>query len=82
MVGEEGEGDDEGVIDPAVLGGEAPDLTSELERLAQLESEIYDMAGRQFKITSFLELSRVLFEDLKLPVVKQPSKNMGAVSGD
>lgn len=65
-------------------GGDAGgslDLREEQERLKQLEEEIYAMAGKKFKITSYVELSRVLFEDLKLPVVKQPTnKVLGGVS--
>ncbi len=62
-------------------GGGAPDLTGESKRLEELEAEIWRMAGREFKITSYVELSRVLFEDLKLPVVKQPTnKVLGGVS--
>lgn len=61
-------------------GGGGPDLTAENKRLDELEREIWQMAGREFKITSYVELSRVLFEDLKLPVVKQPTnKVLGGV---
>lgn len=60
--------------------GSVPDLSAETKRLDELEQEIWKMAGREFKITSYVELSRVLFEDLKLPVVKQPSnKVLGGV---
>jgi hypothetical protein len=63
-------------------GGGLPDLTAENKRLEELEQEIWQMAGREFKITSYVELSRVLFEDLKLPVVKQPTnKVLGGVRG-
>jgi len=56
--------------------GESPDLSAELARLEELAGTIFQMAGREFKITSYVELSRVLFEDLKLPVVKQPSNKV------
>lgn len=59
-----------------VKGGGSPDLTAENKRLEELEQEIWRMAGREFKITSYVELSRVLFEDLKLPVVKQPTNKV------
>jgi hypothetical protein len=62
-------------------GEQGDGAAAEVQRLKELEKEIYEMAGREFKITSYLELSRVLFEDLKIPVVKQPSnKILGGVS--
>ena len=54
----------------------SPDLSAELKRLDELGQDIFKMAGREFKITSYVELSRVLFEDLKLPVVKQPNNKV------
>lgn len=40
-------------------------------RLAQLEGEVHVMAGRAFNLGSTKQLSDVLFEELKLPVVKK-----------
>jgi len=69
-----GEEDEDGVVG---VGGEGtPDLSTELARLEELGQDIFQMAGREFKITSYVELSRVLFEDLKLPVVKQPNNKV------
>ncbi|GAB5033377.1 dna polymerase i [Nannochloropsis oceanica] len=69
-----GDKDEDGVVG---AGGEgAPDLSAELARLEELGQDIFKMAGREFKITSYVELSRVLFEDLSLPVVKQPSNKV------
>jgi DNA polymerase-1 len=39
--------------------------------LAELESAIHGIAGREFKIGSLPQLQKVLFEDLKLPVQKR-----------
>ncbi|MBX7168871.1 MAG: DNA polymerase I [Pirellulales bacterium] len=40
-------------------------------RLADLEAEIFDLAGRPFNIASPKQLQQVLFEEHKLPVVKK-----------
>jgi DNA polymerase-1 len=40
-------------------------------RMAELESEIYELAGHTFNIDSRLQLSEVLFQELDLPVVKR-----------
>jgi DNA polymerase I len=48
------------------------ELSSELEkRLAGLISDIYEISGCQFNINSPKQLSAVLFEKLKLPVIKK-----------
>lgn len=48
------------------------ELSSELEkRLAELIAEIYEISGCQFNINSPKQLREVLFEKLKLPVVKK-----------
>lgn len=39
--------------------------------IADLEQEIYDLAGRQFNIASPKQLGVILFEELGLPVVKK-----------
>lgn len=85
--GEDGDSSDDAVVDGELTDTSASeqevqvDLSAEQNRLEELEKEIYQMAGREFKITSYVELSRVLFEDLKLPIVKQPSnKVLGGVS--
>lgn len=47
-------------------------LSSEIEkRLVKLIDEIYEVSGSQFNINSPKQLSAVLFEKLKLPVVKK-----------
>ncbi|MDO4872109.1 MAG: DNA polymerase I [bacterium] len=37
------------------------------EKIAQLEAEIFELAGREFNVASPLQLSKILFEDLNLP---------------
>jgi len=47
-------------------------LSSEIEqRLIKLISDIYEAAGTQFNINSPKQLGQVLFEKLKLPVIKK-----------
>ncbi|MDM8266615.1 DNA polymerase I [Limosilactobacillus pontis] len=41
------------------------------ERLAEIESEIYSQAGEEFNINSTKQLGHILFEKLKLPVIKK-----------
>ncbi|MEX2174532.1 MAG: DNA polymerase I [Pirellulaceae bacterium] len=41
------------------------------ERIAQLEREIYEIAGREFNIDSRLQLAQLLFEEFKLPILKK-----------
>ena len=54
---------------------DAPDLSrmgDEFQaKLSALESEIHGFAGRSFNIGSTKQLSQVLFEEMKLPVVKR-----------
>ena len=53
-------------------------------QLAELESEIYDLAGRTFNIDSPKQLAGILFEELGLPVIKRtktgPSTDAGVLS--
>jgi DNA polymerase-1 len=41
------------------------------DRMASLEQEIYALAGSPFNIDSRKQLSKVLFEDLELPILKK-----------
>ncbi|QDT39379.1 DNA polymerase I [Stratiformator vulcanicus] len=50
------------------LGRQSAALDS---RIAQLQIEIYELAGHEFNIASPKQLQQVLFEELKLPVVKR-----------
>ena len=49
-------------------------------QLVTLESDIHGLAGEPFNVNSTLQLRKVLFEDLELPVLKKTSK--GAPSTD
>lgn len=41
------------------------------ERIATLEMEIYEIAGRKFNLDSPKQLAEILFKELKLPVLKK-----------
>lgn len=41
------------------------------EKIINLEKEIYEIAGYEFNISSTQQLGKLLFEDLKLPVVRK-----------
>ncbi len=47
------------------------------DRLLVIEKEIYDLAGREFNINSSQQLGEILFDELKLPVVKKTKKTKG-----
>ncbi|MBB1080088.1 DNA polymerase I [Limosilactobacillus sp. STM2_1] len=48
------------------------DMGSKLtERLAEIENQIYQEAGEEFNINSTKQLGHILFEKLKLPVIKK-----------
>jgi DNA polymerase-1 len=48
------------------------DMGSKLtERLAEIEEQIYQEAGEEFNINSTKQLGKILFEKLKLPVIKK-----------
>ena len=50
------------------------------DELAILEEDIHEAAGEPFNVNSTLQLRKVLFEDLELPILKKTSK--GAPSTD
>jgi len=55
-----------------VKGEELRDYGEKLTgRIAELESSIYEKAGREFNINSPKQLGQILFEDLKLPYAKK-----------
>jgi DNA polymerase-1 len=55
-------------IDPDLLH----DLSKELEvRLWDLERRVFDLVGEEFNINSTQQLGKILFEKLKLPVIKK-----------
>ena len=55
-------------VDRTVLASLAEELTRTLE---QLTKEIYEIAGRPFNINSPKQLSELLFNELKLPIIKR-----------
>jgi DNA polymerase-1 len=55
-------------VDVARLRQLSEQFCGEIERL---EKEIYEIAGREFNIDSRIQLSQVLFDEQKLPVVKR-----------
>ena len=55
-------------VDLAVLTALSAELTQALGRLT---AELYEIAGRPFNLNSPKQLATILFEELKLPVVKR-----------
>src|SRR5690606_15648433 len=55
-------------VDVDELKRQSIDLTDRLDRLVV---EIYAIAGREFNINSPKQLQQILFEELKLPIVKR-----------
>jgi DNA polymerase-1 len=53
-------------------------LSTELEyRLQLIQKEIFELAGEEFNIHSHQQLSQILFERLKLPVIKKTKTGFG-----
>ncbi len=59
------------LVDAKVLGEHSRQLG---ERLAQLEKEAHEIAGRPFNLGSTKQLGEILFEEQKLPVLKKTPK--------
>jgi len=55
-------------VDEAVLAELSHEYESELSRI---EGRIFDLAGETFQVASPKQLQRILFEKLKLPVIKK-----------
>jgi DNA polymerase I len=52
--------------------GRLRELSSQFnDRIMRLEREIFEIAGREFNIDSRIQLGQLLFDELKLPVVKK-----------
>jgi len=58
-------------IDTQHLKKMSQDLSQQLDHLTQ---QIYDLAGKKFNINSTQQLSKILFEDLKLTPVRRTAK--------
>ena len=65
-------------IDKEVLETLNEDLTI---KITEVEKEIYDMVGEEFNISSHKQLGEILFEKLKLPVIKK-NKTGYSTDGD
>jgi DNA polymerase-1 len=62
--------------------GQLEDMSEELGRLIEnLAGEIYRLAGREFNINSTRQLGKILFEELKLPVVKKTKTGYSTDAG-
>ncbi len=58
-------------VDANLLGHQSIELSARIE---QIEREVYEQAGEPFNLNSPKQLGEVLFEKLKLPVVKKTAK--------
>jgi DNA polymerase-1 len=57
-------------------------MSKELGQLIKtLEEEIYHLAGQSFNINSTKQLGKILFEDLKLPVIKKTKTGFSTDAG-
>lgn len=59
------------LVDAAMLGEQSIQLA---ERMAELEREAYDIAGKEFNLASPKQLQQILFEELNIPVIKKTPK--------
>ncbi|UZJ43877.1 DNA polymerase I [Marinimicrobium sp. C6131] len=59
------------LVDAKVLGEHSRQLG---ERMAQLEKDAHDIAGRPFNLGSTKQLGEILFDEQKLPVLKKTPK--------
>ncbi|MCG3730306.1 DNA polymerase I [Vibrio cincinnatiensis] len=55
-------------IDDQLLGIQSQEIS---QRLVELERKAYDIAGQEFNLSSPKQLQTILFEQMKLPVVKK-----------
>jgi len=59
------------LVNTELLGQQSIELA---ERLVQLEREAFDLAGKEFNLGSPKQLQQILFDELKLPVLKKTPK--------
>ncbi|MCP4324529.1 MAG: DNA polymerase I, partial [Alteromonadales bacterium] len=59
------------LIDSDILADQSQTLS---QRLAELEIEAHNLAGKSFNLASPKQLQQILFEDLKIPVIKKTPK--------
>lgn len=59
------------LVDASMLGKQSQQIG---ERLTELEQQAFDTAGKEFNLASPKQLQEILFEELKLPVIKKTPK--------
>lgn len=59
------------LVDGTLLFQQSQELS---ERLAELETQAWDLAGQQFNLASPKQLGEILFEKLEIPVLKKTAK--------
>jgi len=59
------------LVDDTLLFQQSQELA---ERLAELETQAWDLAGQQFNLASPKQLAEILFEKLEMPIVKKTAK--------
>ena len=59
------------LVDDTLLFQQSQELS---ERLAELETQAWDLAGQQFNLASPKQLGEILFEKLQIPVLKKTAK--------
>jgi len=59
------------LVDATILGKQSIELT---ERLDQIEKEAFELAGKEFNLSSPKQLQQILFEEQGLPVKKKTPK--------
>lgn len=59
------------LVDPAILAEHSKELTI---RLAELETQAYELAGEEFNLSSTKQLQGILYEKQKLPILKKTPK--------
>lgn len=65
-------------VDTAVLSGLSSQMETEITRLT---GEIYEVAGHQFNINSPVQLGKVMFEEMNLPVQGKTGKTKNYSTG-
>ena len=59
------------LVDDTLLFQQSQELA---ERLAEMETQAWDLAGQQFNLASPKQLGEILFEKLEIPVLKKTAK--------
>ena len=66
-------------VDEGLLGGLSLEFA---EKMIVLEAEAHDVAGHPFNLGSPKQLQQVLFEELKLPVIRKTPKGQASTAED